>query len=146
MQFYGESKKAELPVEQAVFDYLYGLTDGRLRYIFGLVSRLLNRLYIGDLTDKVTLDIAKPMLVKLGKDRMQRAGVTEIEERVLRLLIKRPNVTASQMARKLKKTPQYLGRVLPALVEKGLASSQKKGRDRVYIPSIDAVIAYTEIS
>ena len=30
-------------------------------------------------------------------------------------------------------------------VEKGLASSKKEKRERTYMPSIDAVIAYTDI-
>ena len=70
VQFYGESDKAELPIEEDVFGYLYKITNGRLRYIFGLASRLMNTLYIGDLTNKVTLDLAKPMLMKLGRDRV----------------------------------------------------------------------------
>ncbi len=144
VKFYGESEKAELPIEKEVFDYLYKMTKGRLRYIFGLTSRLMSRLYVGDLTDKVTLDIAKPMLTKLGKDRVQRSDITAVEEQVLQLLVTLPNVTPSIIAQKIKKTSQYTGRVLLSLANKGLISSQKEGRDRIYTPSIDAIIAYSE--
>jgi len=145
VRFYSESEKAELPIEQEVFQYLYKITGGRLRYIFGLVSRLMSRLYVGDLTDKVTLSIAKPMLIKLGQDRVQRSDVTSAEEQVLRLLVKSPNATPSSIASELQKTPQYIGRVLSRLVENRLVLSQKTGRERLYKPSIDAVIAYTDI-
>jgi len=104
----------------------------------------MNRLYVGDLTDRVTLDIAKPMLVKLGKDRVQRSDVTTVEEQILRLLVTLPKVTSSDMAKKLKKTSQYVGRILTSLVDKGLLSSQKEGRNRIYTPSIDAIMAYTD--
>lgn len=145
VQFYGESSKAEIPIDQEVFDYLYKITNGRLRYVFGLTSRLMNRLYIGDLTDKVTLDIAKPMLIKLGRDRVQKSDITVMEEQALQLLITMPNATPSHIAAKLQKTTQYVGRVLTVLVEKGLSSSKREGRERIYTPSIDAIIAYTAI-
>jgi DNA-binding MarR family transcriptional regulator len=146
VEFYRESKQAELPIDLAVFHYLYKITNGRLRYIFGLVSRLMNRLYVGDLTGRITLDIAKPMLVKLGKDRVQRSDVTPMEEKILHLLVTLPDASPSIIAKQLSKTSQYVGRVLSSLVEKGLASSQRVGRDRTYSPSIDATIAYTEVS
>lgn len=146
VRFYGESEKVELPIDKEVFRYLYKITNGRLRYIFGLASRLMNSLHIGDLTDKVSLDIAKPMLVKLGRDRVQRSDLTEIEEQTLKLLVTMPNATPSSISKKLKKTAQYSGRALSILVDKGLASSKREGRERTYTPSVDAVIAYTEVS
>ena len=145
VQFYGESNQAELPVEKEVFSYLYKVTSGRLRYIFGLVSRLMNGLYVGDLTDKITLDIAKPMLMKLSQDRMRHADITAAEEQVLQLLVTLPEPTPTNIAKKLGKTSQYIGRVLTALVHKKLISSQKDGRERIYTPSIDAIIAYTKL-
>jgi len=145
IQFYGESTKAEIPIDQDVFHYLYTITNGRLRYIFGLISRLMNRLYVGDLTNRVTLDLAKPMLMKLGRDRVQRSDITPMEEQVLQLLVSTPNGTPSHVAAKLQKTTQYTGRVLAILVDKGLALSKREGREKIYVPSVDAVIAYTEV-
>jgi hypothetical protein len=149
VRFYSESKKAELPIEHEVFYYLYKITSGRLRYVFGLLSRLLNRLYVGDLNDKITLAIAKPMLIKLGKDRMSHAGLTAVEEAVLVSLVALANTnavaTAPNIAKQLAKTPQYVGRVLARLIDNNLVSSHKVGRDRIYLPSIDAIIAYTRV-
>ncbi len=144
VKFYGEHKKVELPIDNEVFHYIYKITHGRLRYVFGLASRLMSRLYVGDLTDKVTLNIAKPMLMKLGKDRVQRSDLSGIEEQALKLLVTMPNATPSKIAKKLKKTAQYIGRVLATLVDKRLATSKKEKRERMYAPSIDAVIAFTE--
>ncbi len=143
VQFYRESDKVELPIDQAVIYYLYQITKGRLRYVFGLLSRLMSRLYVGDLTDKVTLDIAKPMLMKLGQDRVRRSDITLTEEEVLQLLVTYPSATSAMMTKQLNKTSQYIGRVLSNLVAKGLVSSHKEGRDHIYTASIDAVIAYT---
>ena len=49
IKFYRESEKVTLTIDKEVFQYLYQMTAGRLRYVFGLASRLMNRLYIGDL-------------------------------------------------------------------------------------------------
>ncbi len=142
VNFYRESEKVELPIEPSVFEYLFKVTNGRLCYVFGLISRLMSHLYIGDLTDKVTLDIAKPMLMKLGKDRVQRTDITGTEEDVLKVLTFLNSSTASKLSKELDKTIQYTGRVLASLVEKGLATSQKEGRERIFTPTIDAIIAY----
>lgn len=144
IKFYSESEKAELPFDKEVFYYLYEITKGRLRYVFGLLSRLMAKLYVGNLTDKVTLDIAKPMLIKLGKDRLQRSDITNTEEQVLRLLVTLPNATTTIISKKLKKTSQYIGRVLASLIDKQLVSSQKDGRNIIYTPTIDATIAYLD--
>lgn len=146
VKFYSESEKAELPIEKEVFYYLYKITNGRLRYVFGLVSRLMSRLYVGALTDRITLAIAKPTLIRLGKDRVQRSDITAVEEKVLKLLVTLRSANSSSIAQKMEKTSQYTGRVLSSLINKGLAASCKEGRDRIYTPSIDAIIAYTEIS
>ncbi|OGT69051.1 MAG: hypothetical protein A3J38_09700 [Gammaproteobacteria bacterium RIFCSPHIGHO2_12_FULL_45_9] len=146
VKFYSESERAKLPLDIEVFHYLYTITQGRLRYVFGLASRLMNRLHIGDLTDRVTLSLAKPLLVKLGRDRVQRSDLTAIEENTLRLLVAMPHATPSYIAKKLQRTAQYIGRVLSVLVEKRLASSKRMGRERTYTPSIDAVIAYTDVT
>lgn len=83
--------------------------------------------------------------MKLERDRVQRSDITAVEEQTLQLLVIMPNATPSNIANKLQKTTQYIGRVLTALVVKGLASSKREGRERIYAPSIDAIIAYTEI-
>lgn len=105
----------------------------------------MSRLYIGDLTDKMTLNIAKPMLMKLGRDRVTRSDISTTEAQVLKLLVKIKSATPAAISKKIKKTSQYTGHVLSILVNKGMATSKRDARERIYTPSIDAVIAYTEI-
>ncbi len=102
----------------------------------------MRRLFVGDLMDKVTLDIAKPMLIKLGKDRVQRADISLIEEQTLQLLVSLQGATPSIIAKKLNKTSQYIGRVFLRLIDKGLVYAKKEGREKIYRPSIDTMIAY----
>ena len=142
VNFFRESSKVEFPIEEDVFTYLYHITQGRLRYIFGLVSRLLNRLHVGDLTDRITLDLAKPMLVALGRDRVKRADITPNEEHILNHLVDNFPMTSSQMAKEIGKSSQYVGRVMASLVEKKLIFIQRDARDKFYGPAIDAIIAY----
>lgn len=143
VQFYADSGKAELPIEEDVFKYLYKITNGRLRYVFGLTSRLMNTLYIGDLTNRVTLDLAKPMLMKLGRDRVQRTDITPMEEQILQTLVENPEIKIIELAKLLEKTTQYVGRVLASLAAKNLVISKKEGREQNYVASIDAIIAYS---
>lgn len=143
VNFFRESPKVDLPIERNVFIYLYHITQGRLRYVFGLVSRLLNQLNVGGLTDKITLDLAKPMLVSLGLDRLKKADVTTNEEQILSYLVSHPGMTATRMVKEVGKSSQYVGRVMTSLVDKNLIHVQKNGREKMYHPSIDAVIAYS---
>jgi hypothetical protein len=143
-KYYRNSSKAETPIEMQVFTYLYKITSGRLRYIFGLVSRLMNRLQVGDLTDKITIELAKPMLVKLARDRVERTDITRAEETALKLLVNLKKPTATDIAKIMKKTPQYVGRLITSLHEKQLITIKKLGNLRFYYPTIDAIIAYSD--
>lgn len=143
-EYYKSSPKVEIPIDMQVFTYLYKITSGRLRYIFGLVSRLMNSLHIGDLTDKLTIELAKPMLIKLARDRVGRTDITGAEEVVLKLLVNSKNPTLGDAAKRIKKTPQYVGRLIASLHEKQLITVKKMGNVKHYYPSLDAVIAYSE--
>lgn len=142
--YYKSSPKVEIPVEREVFAYLYKITAGRLRYIFGLISRLMNNLHIGDLTDKITIDLAKPMLLKLARDRIARTDITGAEEVALKLLVNLRKPTPSDVARAMKKTPQYVGRLISSLHEKQLITIERSANTKFYSPSLDAIIAYSD--
>lgn len=143
-EYYRSSPKVQIPIEMQVFTYLYKITSGRLRYIFGLISRLMNSLHVGDLTDKITLGLAKPMLIKLARDRVERTDVTGAEEIALRLIVNLEKPTPSDIAGAMKKTPQYVGRLIESLHEKQLITVKKMGKIKHYYPSLDATIAYSE--
>ena len=51
-------------------------------------------------------------------------------------------MTATQIAKAIGKSSQYVGRVLTSLVDKNLVSIRWDGRDKLYTPIMDAIIAY----
>ena len=142
--FYSTNSKVELPIDMDVFLYIFDITKGRLRYIFGLLARLMAGLHIGDLTDRVTLDIAKSMLVKLAKTRIERNDVTPAEEQILRIIVQKNECISTEVAKEIDKSAQYVGKVLNKLLEAKLVKTRKHGKNKYYSPSLDAVIAYSE--
>jgi hypothetical protein len=142
LNYYRSNPKAILPIEQAVFDYLYDITAGRLRYIFGLLQRLTNKLSVGDLTDKITLNIAKPVITELAIKRIARHKLTKNEEQILKILVKVHSATASELAKRAKKSSQHVSNILSNLLKTQLITVRNEGRARIYLPVMDATIAY----
>lgn len=143
VSFFKTQKKATLPIDQNVLLYLFNITKGRLRYVFGLLKRLLNELSIGDLTDKLTLDIAQPMVKKLAKDRIAQYNVTPKELSLLEMLVKVGSVNASKLSAELGQSRQAVSRSLVNLLEMKLVTVQQLGKDRYYYPVLEAEIAYS---
>jgi hypothetical protein len=144
VEFYRANPNTNLPIEHEVLIYLYSITKGRLRYIFGLIQRLMNELFVGDLTDKITLAIAKPMIIELARDRIRRNRLTPGEEYILQNLVKMGKASTSALQRKVDKKMQYISTILMKLVKAKLAIVHKVGRNRYYTPVLDAIIAYSE--
>jgi len=143
--FYRNTPNAQLPIDQDVLIYLFELTKGRLRYVFGLVQRLLNELSVGDLVDRLTLDLTKPMVVRLARERLLKNNLTTSEEEILKTLVKLECATSTLLANELKKSRQYISKILVKLYDNRLLDVKSEGRNRVYLPVLDVVIAYTEI-
>jgi len=145
VKFYRNHPKAEIPIDEDVFLYLFDLTKGRLRYVFGLIKRLLNELSIGDLMDRLTLSIVKPMVVKFARDRLSKNGLTTAEEEILKMLVQLAPSSATLLSEKLGKSRQYVSKTLLKLYELNLLSVRREGRNRIYLPVLDVVIAYTTV-
>lgn len=143
IEFYRSNKRAEMPIDMEVFLYLFDITYGRLRYIFGLLARLMPSLHIGDLTDRVTLDIAKPMLIKLARTRIERNDVTPAEEQILKIIVCKNGCIITEVAKEINRSPQYVGKALNKLLQTKLVTTRKHGNSKCYSPSLDAVIAYS---
>ncbi|MCW5589576.1 MAG: hypothetical protein KIT27_07945 [Legionellales bacterium] len=144
VEHFRENENIPTPIDMAVFNYLYDITEGRLRYIFGLLRRLISRLHLGDLTDRLTLDIAKPMVKKLAQARLSKYQLTAAEEQVLITLVNEKNATVTQLAQAMNKTANYISKVLVKLSQDKLVTSQKAGKNKHYQPELDAMIAYSE--
>lgn len=142
LEFYRTSNKVSLPIDMDVFLYLFDVTKGRLRYIFGLLARLMAHLHIGDLMDRVTLEIAKSMLTQLTRARIEKNELTPTEVQVLRLVVQKSECIGAEIAGEMHKSAQYVGKVLSRLLEIKLLSTRKHGKNKYYAPSLDAVIAY----
>lgn len=142
-QFYKNNPNAKLPIEKDVFLYLFKLTNGRLRYVFGLIKRLLNELNVGDLVDKLTLDIAKPMVTKLARERLAKNNLTIGEQEVLKQLVKLGSASATILSETLGKSRQYISKILIKLNDIRLLEVQRESKNRIYFPILDVVIAYS---
>tara|TARA_Y100000588_G_scaffold389725_1_gene493281 strand:- start:244 stop:1476 length:1233 start_codon:yes stop_codon:yes gene_type:complete len=143
VSFYKTHKNAEMPIDQTVFLHLFKITKGRLRYVFGLLKRLLNELSVGDLTDRLTLDIAKPMVTRLAQERIAQYDVTPKELTLLQMIVKTGHGNASKLSAELGQTRQAVSRALVNLLEIKLLTVQQSGRDRMYYPVLEAEIAYS---
>lgn len=143
VQFYRDNLNAQLPIDEDVFLYLFDLTKGRLRYVFGLIKRLLNELDVGDLVDKIILSLAQPMVVKFARERLSENGLTTGEEAILRKLVKLGSASATKLSKELNKSRQYVSKTLVKLSEIKLLTVRREGRNRIYLPVLDVVIAYT---
>lgn len=145
INYYRSNPKARFPIDEDVFSYLYDITKGRLRYIFGLLHRLFNALSVGDLTDRITLSIAKPMIVQLAQERIKRNKLSYGEEKILRIVVEFGEVSVSQLAEKANKAINYISNILTKLSQFNLVTMRQDGRLRYYAPALDAVIAYSAI-
>lgn len=143
IEHYRSNPKVYTPIDHEVFAYLYDVTKGRLRYIFGLLHRLVTRVHVGDLTDKLTLDIAKPMVIKLAKERLAKQKLSATDEQLLRLLVKLNHARVSDLVKKSKKSMNYVSNILARLLKLKLVTFKKQGNTRQYAPELDAIIAYS---
>ena len=142
VKYYSYNDKIKSPIDNEVFLYLYQITKGRLRYIFGLLSRLMNKLSIGGLNDKVTLEMAKPMLMRLAKERIGQHHLSSSEEKILSLVVKQGEISGGTIASEINKTRQYVNKTMSTLLKNGLVKARKHGTTNYYTPVLDAIIAY----
>jgi hypothetical protein len=90
--------------------------------------------------DKITLDIAEETLVKLAYARIERTDITKTEKTVLQLVVKMKECAVSELSHKIEKSAQYAGKLLSKLLH-----MRKEGRTKIYLPSLDAIIAYSQL-
>jgi len=70
--YYRLKRNAQFPVNQEILDYLYEVAEGRLRYIFGLVYVLIQRLQVGKILQNLSTDLAKNTIAALAMERVQK--------------------------------------------------------------------------
>ena len=135
--------QVELPVDKDVLLYLYTITQGRLRFVFGLLNRLFNMLQVGTLTDRVTLVLAKPIVINYAKERINRFHLSANEEHVLKIVTQKSSIQVKEIAQTLQKNPSYISNILAQLLSYKLVGYKKEWREHYYYPCMDACIAYS---
>lgn len=143
VDYFRISPKVELPVDKDVLLYLYKVTKGRLRFIFGLLNRLFNTLQVGTLTDRITLELAKPIVTNYSKERISRFNLSPNEELVLKIIVQQDSMQVKEIADTLGKKPSYISNILAQLLEYKLVGYTKEWRNHYYYASVDACIAYS---
>lgn len=144
IEYFRVNPKVTLPVDEAVLLYLYQVTKGRLRYIFGLLNRLFNILQLGVLLDRVTLELAKPVVVNYAKERINRFNLSSNEKLILKAVVQQDAIQVKEIAKILGKQGNYVSNILAQLQEYKLVSYTKEWRNHYYHASIDAHIVYSE--
>ena len=144
IQHFRAGPQVYIPIDDEVFTYLYDITKGRLRYLFGLLNRLITRVHVGDLTDRLTLDIAKPMVIRLAKERLAKQKLSPTDEKLLGLLVKLNQARVADLVKKTNKSNNYVSNILAKLVKLKLVTFRKIGNARQYTPALDATVAYAD--
>lgn len=144
VHYYRVNPKVELPVDKEVLLYLYKITNGRLRFIFSLLNRLFNALQVGTLTDRITLDLAKPVVVNYAKNRISRFNLSTNEELVLKTVVMQNPIQVKEIVKILDKKPNHISNILGQLLAYKLVGYTKEWRHHCYYPSVDAYVAYLD--
>jgi hypothetical protein len=142
VEYFRVNKNVELPIDWEVMLYLYKLTNGRLRYVFGLLSRMLRLLHVGDLTDRISIDVAKPLINKMVKERLKKKNLSESQEEVLKLLANAGHCAVSLIAKKTHKSPSHVSHILKGLEALRLLKRAPQGKSVIAYPVFDVILAY----
>ncbi len=144
VKYFRINEHVNLPIDNEVFLYLYEITKGRLRYIFGLLTRLFNVLQLGTLSDRITLELARPVVINYARERIDRFHLSSNEELILKTIAQSESMQVNEIAEILEKKPNYVSTVLSQLQAYKLVGYTKEWRNHHYYASIDACILYSE--
>lgn len=142
IQHFKAKPQAGLPVDKDVWLYLFQITKGRLRYIFGLLNRLYGMSQLGVLTDRIDLSMAKPAIKALGEQRIKRYGLSATDTLILKTIAANPRIRVSDLAEKTDRSQTQVSKTLTVLHDLKLVTYKQEWRARYYTATIDAQLAY----
>ncbi len=93
--------------------------------------------------DVITMEVAKPAISELAKSRIKVHELTYSEEQILKKLVEAKEASVKDILEVTAKNRAYISRVLNKFLKLNLVSVTQKGTSRLYIPSLDAKIAYS---
>ena len=144
IEYFRVREGVSFPVKQEVWDYLFKVTKGRLRYIFGLLKRLYNVFKLGELSEYIDLEMAKPAIRKLGEQRVKRHQLSPTEDSLLKTIANSGPISVLDLAKMISKSQTHVSRMLGVLHETGLVVYRQEWRSKIYAASIDAQLAYAD--
>ena len=142
VEFFRVSPNIDLPIDWEVMLYLYKLTHGRLRYVFGLLSRMLRVLHIGDLADKISMETAKPLITQLVKERLRKQALSEAQESLLKILATQGQCAVAELTKQANKSASHLSHLLKSLEDMRLIKRTQQGKNVFVEPIFDVILAY----
>ncbi len=145
LDYYKLKKQAQFPINLDVFDYLYEITGGRLRYIFGLIYVLIQRLQVGKILQTASTELAKQTIAALALERIRKFDLPESEEFLLKVIVKKGEVNVSELTELSNKNRVFVSRAVNRLLSDKLVTVRQEGNKRIYSPSLDAKVAFTVI-
>lgn len=143
LSYYEIKKGTEFPLNQEIFDYLYEVAEGRLRYIFGLIYVLIQRLQIGKLLQKVSMTLAKETISALALERVNKFELLKGEEALLRVIVKNNEVNVADLAKFSNRNRVFVSRTINKLLRDKLVCVRHDGNKRIYSPTLDVKIAFS---
>ncbi|MBL4647717.1 MAG: helix-turn-helix transcriptional regulator [Gammaproteobacteria bacterium] len=142
LDHYKLKKSIEFPINQDVFDYLYEVADGRLRYIFALVYMLIQHLQLGKLLQKVSTNLAKDTIAALALARVGKFSLKKGEETLLKLIVNNGEINVAKLAELAGRNRVFVSRTINKLLDEKLVVVRQEGTKRMYSASLDAKIAF----
>ena len=93
--------------------------------------------------DRITFELAKPVVINHAKKRVKRFNLSANEELVLKTIVQKDSIQVKEISKALGKQSSYISTILAQLLAYKLVSYKKEWRNHYYYASIDAHIAYS---
>ena len=87
INYYSIRKNVEFPLGKEIFDYIYELSEGRLGYVFGLIYSMTNRLHLGKIVQRISLDLAKAYYHSISEKRYEKMDLSKSELDLVKQLV-----------------------------------------------------------
>ena len=143
LNFYSLKKKAQFPFNEQILDYLYDMSEGRLRYVFGLIYAMSNRLHLGKIVQHISFDLAKATITALAQERLQKMDLSKGEIILIKQLVATQEANIADLAKMTKKNRTFVSRTMNKLLSAKVVNVRQERNKRFYSPSLDAKIAFT---
>ena len=143
LNYYGLKKKPEFLFNKEIFDYIYNVSEGRLRYVFGLIYAMSNRLHLGKIVQHISLNLAKATITALAQERLQKIDLSKGEIDLIKQLVAAKEANVADLTKATKKNRTFVSRTMNKLLSVKVVDVRQERNKRFYRPSLDTKIAFT---